>query len=909
MPEYFKKFELWLQDRPLTTSTGEILLVGSVSMMVALLIRLLIAPVDAGLQYVTFFPAVTLATLLAGVRAGLLVTMLGMFFATWIFTPPYWEFDIASIQRSLWSNSVFLIDGLIVSYAIDAMRRYRIQYQVELAETRKLQKQQEANAIQQRRFQEIVQTSDDAIISKSLNGVVESWNPGAEKIFGYTAAEMVGSTLVRLFPAALQQQEAEMLEKISLGQRVDHFETQRLHKNGTLLEVSVTISPLYDAAGNVVGVSKIARDITQQKMAEHQLQLFFELLPDVLCIADSDGHFRRVNTGFSNCLGWSAEELLAQHWCHFIHPDDVEASKQILSRGERLLTFENRFRHKDGSWRTLSWLACTDGGDQIFASARDVTEARQHEHMLREARELAERAARLKTSFLATMSHEIRTPLGGMLGMLELLSMSELDAEQMATLMTAQNSGHALLRIVNDILDWSKIEEGKLEITPTPTLLRPLLQEVVDTYSRVSSSKSLNLWCHIDPRLVHTYLLDPLRLSQILNNFTSNAIKFTLHGEIEVRAELFESDDTHDRVHFTVKDTGMGIPEAEQANLFRDYAQVSSSGRMYGGTGLGLSICRRLVEMMGGELTLLSQPGRGSTFGVTLNLPRTDLLPQKVYMTHHAVTQHQIRPLFESAEDAPLILIVDDHPTNRDLLARQVTTLGIRAKTAENGRVGLSLWQDGRFALIISDCHMPDMDGYEMSKAIRRTEAAKGLPRTPIIAWTANALPEEIERIQKADMDELLVKPVDLETLSGTLARWLLPQSSSDTPHAAAGVAAPRQPVQADRPLINFSILDSVIADRNEQTQVLRQFMQHLATDRTHLDDLLAQRDIAAVRSAAHRMKGSSRMVGAVPLGEICAALEDAARQEALDLDEVSALLLKLDAAMAEVQAYVTGLP
>ncbi|MDE2623498.1 MAG: hybrid sensor histidine kinase/response regulator, partial [Betaproteobacteria bacterium] len=255
------------------------------------------------------------------------------------------------------------------------------------------------------------------------------------------------------------------------------------------------------------------------------------------------------------------------------------------------------------------------------------------------------------------MSHEIRTPLTGMLGMLELLSLTFLDNEQRDTLDAAWDSGRGLLRIVSDILDWSKIEEGKLEISPRPTSIEQLLKDVVNAYSRTASAKALLLWQHADSRLASAYMIDPLRLSQVLNNFVSNAIKFTKVGEIEVRAELLEHLDSADRVCFSVRDTGEGIAGEVQEQLFQRYRQGSSdTARIYGGTGLGLSICKRLADLMDGRVALKSEPGQGSVFSITLILPVSGLPGEPVNGRYPEVRQREVQPLFTDDADSPLVL-------------------------------------------------------------------------------------------------------------------------------------------------------------------------------------------------------------------------------------------------------------
>lgn len=517
-----------------------------------------------------------------------------------------------------------------------------------------------------------------------------------------------------------------------------------------------------------------------------------------------------------------------------------------------------------------------EGSKIVGILFKDITERKRNERELLSAKEKAELANKAKDSFLATMSHEIRTPLTGMLGMLELLSMTNLDKDQHATLDAAWDSGRGLLRIVSDILDWSKIEEGKLELSPRPTSIPDLLQDVVNTYSRVASAKSLMLWQHADARLNAAYIVDPLRLAQVLNNFVSNAIKFTQQGEIELRAELVKHLDSSDQVRFSVKDTGKGIAPADQERLFQRYRQESAdTARMYGGTGLGLSICRRLAELLDGEIALQSQPGEGSVFSLTLTLPLSGAPGEMIRSSHLEVEQRKVAPLLDGSGDAPLVLAVDDHPINRDLLARQIQLLGLRAETAENGLVALSKWREGRFALVITDCHMPEMNGYELTCAIRKAEADESISRTPVIAWTANALSEEEGRCREAGMDALLVKPANLSQLRQVLAKWLSLAESDGESGTPSRLITDDQ----EQPL-DHSILAAIVMDGSGHARVLNDFLAHIRDDHAKLSAMFEQEDLAGAESAAHRMKGSCRMVGATVMARACEALEQAARDQ-----------------------------
>ena len=537
---------------------------------------------------------------------------------------------------------------------------------------------------------------------------------------------------------------------------------------------------------------------------------------------------------------------------------------------------------------------------EMIHRTRAILERRNSERELYLAKKEAELANSAKDSFLATMSHEIRTPLTGMLGMLELISLTQLDNEQRATLDAAWDSGRGLLRIVSDILDWSKIKEGKLELSPRPTSIAQLLQEVVNTYSSLVSAKSLILFQHTDACLSSAHIVDPLRLSQVLNNFVSNAIKFTQHGKIELRAELLGQLDSAERIRFSVKDNGIGIAKDIQERLFQRYQQESSdTARMYGGTGLGLSICQCLAEIMDGVIELESEQGIGSIFSIVLTLPVTGAPVETMRNLHPEVEQRAVKPLFTDSMDAPLVLAVDDHPTNRNLLASQIKVLGMRVETAENGEVALAMWRDGYFALVITDCHMPEMDGYTLSRAIRKVEAEEARPRTPIIAWTANALAEESGRCHAAGMDDLLVKPADMMQLRKTLAKCLsISEADSSQPTSSQHAVNGRQ---ASAP-IDYSVLNRVVTNNIEQIQMLQDFQSHTRADHAKLLKMLEQDDRANVEDTAHRMKGSCQMVGAKHMANACEAIEKTARNG--DMTGARTAKVELDKAIRQLEAY-----
>jgi signal transduction histidine kinase/CHASE3 domain sensor protein/HPt (histidine-containing phosphotransfer) domain-containing protein/ActR/RegA family two-component response regulator len=581
--------------------------------------------------------------------------------------------------------------------------------------------------------------------------------------------------------------------------------------------------------------------------------------------------------------------------------------------------YDYRVRHADGTSRWLhheASLQKEDGGKVLQNGyVADVTEQRRLEDALQEAKAAADSANRAKSTFLATMSHEIRTPMNGVLGMLELLSLTKLDAVQRATLGTVRESSLSLLRIIDDILDLSKIEAGKLEVLPETTSIGKVIEGIRNIYSGNASSKGLLLKHRVDPQISPAVLVDQLRLRQILGNFVSNSLKFTPEGWIDIRAELIERVNGEDRVRFSVQDTGIGISEESQRRLFQPFTQGDDNPvRRMSGTGLGLTISRRLAAMMGGSVDLASEPGKGTTLSLTLSLPVVDpaKLPANDLQTTgnpmSAITsKRRTAPNVDDAEsEGTLVLIVDDHPTNRALLVRQVQVLGYAAESAENGVEALALWRTSRFGLLITDCNMPEMDGYELARSIRRLESGSpgsGGKRTPIIACTAFALGGEAEICLAAGMDDYLRKPVELRQILEKLDRWLPIPGMSTPPSAAAG-EGPAAPASAP---VDRSVLAAMLGgDDATERDVLVDFRRTNDKDAAMLEQAVAANDVPQVTRATHRISGASRMVGAHALAGVCDRIGHAGRSR--DWPAVAEELGAFHREWTRLNAYVDAL-
>ncbi|HJW08761.1 MAG TPA: ATP-binding protein, partial [Holophagaceae bacterium] len=519
---------------------------------------------------------------------------------------------------------------------------------------------------------------------------------------------------------------------------------------------------------------------------------------------------------------------------------------------------------------------------------------------LREREADAQAANRAKSAFLATMSHEVRTPLIGVLGMLELLSLGQLDPEQRRAVNVIHQSAQNLLQILGGILDFSRIEAGVLELAPEPMDLRRLVEELAFVFSRAAGSKGLAFTCRVDTEVGAAHEADSLRLRQVLTNLLNNAVKFTNEGSVEFHVSVAGTREGFQALVFQVRDSGIGVSQEQRQRLFQPFAQVeASTTRRFGGTGLGLAICRRIAEAMGGELSMESALGRGTTMAFKVELPLADpaAIQPKEGLDPEPAPPRAAPTVEEAVQEGRLILLAEDHPTNRLVLQHQIRRAGYASEVASDGEQALGRWASGRYGMVLTDIHMPGLDGYELTAAIRDLERAMGRPRTPILAITANVLQGEAERCLDAGMDDYLSKPVTIPQLSQKLGQWL--------PLPAAPVAPTELERSGPREVSMEILLDLANGDASAARDILAEFLEAAREDLGGMDRAFAGRVGRELSRHAHRLKGAAAMVGAIPLAKVAAELEASSRNQ--DWLRVEPLLAQVHQAATELDHFARG--
>jgi PAS domain S-box-containing protein len=658
---------------------------------------------------------------------------------------------------------------------------------------------------QQARLAAVVNGSNDAVVVKTLDGTITDWNAAAERIFGFPAQTAIGRSMAELVvPPDRQHEEADILSRVRRGKEVTLFDTLRQHRDGHRMDVTVAVSPIVNQRGETVGAASVMRDISTQKAAEKRIlelntalslqvkeravreQVLLEQALSSIIVTDARGQITLFNPVAEKLLGYKAGEVIGTAVMSVFH-DAAEVKTRVrqasaklgrpLQPGEVFLPHvreavgdhnEWLYVHKDGTRIPvlLTVGALRDAQGQLtgfIGIAADLRERKRLERALTSAVS----ASAAKDMFLANMSHEVRTPLNAVIGLTFLLEQTPLSAEQRDLLNKVQWASKGLLAVINDVLDLSKIAAGEMQLDRQPFDLEALLRNALSLAEATARPKGLRLNLDLPHDLPPHLLGDALRLQQVLGNLLTNAVKFTERGTVCLNVSVLPAQTPQTAcLRLAVQDTGMGIPPEVQAMLFTPFVQGDATiTRHFGGTGLGLSIVRRLVGLMGGEVGVVSEPGRGSEFWFTVSLPVVAApVPQLPPAPPTAI--HSVGGRLAGV----CVLLVDDSDINREVGQRILAGEGAHVVLAENGQQAIDLLGQTpeRIHVVLMDLHMPVMDGHTATQHIR---GPMGLRALPIVALTASPLASARAQALNAGMNGFLSKPLDPQTLLDSVQR------------------------------------------------------------------------------------------------------------------------------------------
>jgi PAS domain S-box-containing protein len=641
--------------------------------------------------------------------------------------------------------------------------------------------------------------------------------------------------------------------------------------------------------------AKLERRTRDLMASESRMAATVSSALDAVIVADSNGTVLEFNEKASDCFGYARSEAIGRNLVDLIIPEHMRdmhnaGMERFRETGEAKIIgkrIEIEALHADGHHFPVELAvgSATNAGETIFvAYARDITKRRRDEHELRIAREEAEAADQAKSRFLAVMSHEMRTPLNGITGVLQLLADTRLDDHQRTLIETAERSGEILLDLINDVLDISKMEAGKLHLNTMDFDLHDVMTRIRDILEVDAVARGNALVVEIDEHIPAWLHGDDKRLGQILLNLASNANKFTSNGSIVLAMELVTQQENSTTIRFSVTDNGIGIPANKIGALFTEFTSLDNSyNRRQGGTGLGLSICQHLVGLMDSEIRVESTFGSGSRFWFEVALP--DAL--EAHGGEHASHPRPNEATPARFSGGGRVLLAEDNPTNAMVASTILVAAGLEVHHVSDGRQAFAAARSGGFDLVLMDISMPELDGMEATRLIRQLPAPSG--DLPVIAMTAHALSGDREKFLEAGMNDYITKPIRKTTLLEAVQCHLPPASAEP---AATDVSS-RVPAKNEASPVIFDEEDVAQFAQDVGEEMLPVLMKQFAADtRTRGEKIsaaLENRDLQSIQQAAHALNGSAATIGAAGLSHLARQLEHAAGRN--DWEQVEALL------------------
>ena len=629
----------------------------------------------------------------------------------------------------------------------------------DISERRAIEKQEAQRFLEARLLASIVETSDDAIVRKSVDGIIQSWNAAAERLFGYAAAEAIGRHISLVIPPDRLAEEDHIIARLKSGQRVEHFETIRLRRDGTPVPVALSVSPIVDAAGTVIAASKIVRDISERKRAQADLEKFHTLIEnstDFIGICDANAVPIYINPAGLKMMGLtSVDDPRAHSVREFFFPEDQdrmmgEFFSAVMEQGHAEI--DVRFRNFEtgaGRWMAYKVLKLTDGSGAVVGFAtvsQDVTDRLRLEQHLRQLADDLSDADHRKNEFLATLAHELRNPLAPLNSMLELLKRAGSDeGKRRQAIDTMERQLSQLVRLVDDLLDLNRITHNRIDLRKGRVELAVVIEQAVQSARSLAESKGqrLQLALSRDPIYLHA---DNVRLAQVFGNLLNNACKYTDHGGTISVTTARDGDD----VVISIADTGAGIPHDQLEKIFDMFTQLDRNrGSSEGGLGIGLTLVRRLVQLHGGVVEARSAgPGQGSTFVVRLPIEEAPQ-PEVVAEVKRPATARRI-------------LIVDDNRDAAESLSMLLSITGHETTIAHDGGEAYAAAERERPDVVLLDIGLPTLSGYEVCRRIRQQPWGG---EVFIIALTGWGQTEDRQKTRDAGFDGHLVKPVAYDAL------------------------------------------------------------------------------------------------------------------------------------------------